>query len=114
MTSLKVGVLGARGKVGTEICAAVEAAADLELVAAVDAGDPLDALVAAGAEVVVDFTHPDVVMDNLEFCVRHGIHAVVGTTGFDDERLAAAARVAGGRPGRRVPWSLPTSRSARS
>ena len=42
----------------------------------------------AGAQAVVDFTHPDVVMDNLEFCVRHGIHAVVGTTGFDEERLA--------------------------
>ncbi|WP_166140503.1 4-hydroxy-tetrahydrodipicolinate reductase [Nocardioides ochotonae] len=85
---LKVGVLGARGKVGSEVCRAVDAAADLELVAAVDAGDPLETLVSAGAEAVVDFTHPDVVMDNLRFCVEHGIHAVVGTTGFDDERLA--------------------------
>nr|WP_207950447.1 4-hydroxy-tetrahydrodipicolinate reductase [Nocardioides ochotonae] len=85
---MKVGVLGARGKVGSEVCRAVDAAADLELVAAVDAGDPLETLVSAGAEAVVDFTHPDVVMDNLRFCVEHGIHAVVGTTGFDDERLA--------------------------
>jgi len=84
----KVGVLGARGKVGSEVCRAVEAAADLELVAAVDADDALETLVSAGAEMVVDFTHPDVVMDNLQFCIEHGIHAVVGTTGFDEERLA--------------------------
>jgi 4-hydroxy-tetrahydrodipicolinate reductase len=86
-----VGVLGARGKVGTEVCRAVDAAEDLELVARVDTGesdDSRDDLVERGAQVVVDFTHPDVVMDSLEFCVGHGIHAVVGTTGFDDERLA--------------------------
>ena len=84
---MKVGVLGARGRVGSEICAAVEAADDLELVARIDAGDDIAALVETGAEAVVDFTHPDVVMGNLEFCIGHGIHAVVGTTGFDDERL---------------------------
>src|SRR4051794_17723340 len=84
---MTVGVLGARGKVGSEVCRAVEAAPDLELVAEVDAGDEIDALVSAGAQAVVDFTHPDVVMDNLEFCIDHGIHAVVGTTGFDDARL---------------------------
>jgi 4-hydroxy-tetrahydrodipicolinate reductase len=82
-----VGVLGARGRVGAEVCRAVEAAEDLELVARVDADDSLEDLVAAGARAVVDFTHPDVVMDSLEFCVRHGIHAVVGTTGFDEARL---------------------------
>jgi 4-hydroxy-tetrahydrodipicolinate reductase len=87
MTVTKVGVLGARGKVGSEVCRAVRDAEDLELVAEVDAGDSLEELVAAGAEAMVDFTHPDVVMDNLEFCLRHGIHAVVGTTGFDEERL---------------------------
>lgn len=87
MTVTKVGVLGARGKVGSAICEAVSAAEDLELVAEVDQGDPLSALVDAGAEIVVDFTHPDVVMGNLEFCVANGIHAVVGTTGFTDERL---------------------------
>lgn len=58
------------------------------LVAEVDAGDPIESLVESGARMVVDFTHPDVVMDHLEYCVRHGIHAVVGTTGFDDARLA--------------------------
>ncbi len=83
----RVGVLGALGKVGREVCRAVEQADDLELVARIDAGDGLEALVEAGAQAVVDFTHPDVVMDNLRFCVEHGIHAVVGTTGFDDDRL---------------------------
>ena len=82
-----MGVLGALGKVGREVCTAVEEADDMELVARIDADDALQGLVDAGAEAVVDFTHPDVVMDNLEFCIRHGIHAVVGTTGFDDARL---------------------------
>ncbi len=81
-------MLGARGKVGSEVCRAVEAAEDTRLVAEVDAGDDLETLVRAGARAVVDFTHPDVVMDNLEFCIGHGIHAVVGTTGFDEARLA--------------------------
>jgi 4-hydroxy-tetrahydrodipicolinate reductase len=87
VSALKVGVLGALGKVGREVCAAVEAAADLELVARIDADDDLAGLVEAGAEAVVDFTHPGVVMENLKFCIDHGIDAVVGTTGFDDERL---------------------------
>jgi 4-hydroxy-tetrahydrodipicolinate reductase len=88
--SMRVGVLGARGKVGAEVCTAVDAADDLELVAQVDTGDDSDdlaALAERGVQAVVDFTHPDVVMDNLHHCVRHGIHAVVGTTGFDDARL---------------------------
>ncbi|WP_372727456.1 4-hydroxy-tetrahydrodipicolinate reductase [Nocardioides sp.] len=87
-TVLDVGVLGARGKVGSQVCRAVADAADTELVAEIDAGDSLEELVEGGARAVVDFTHPDVVMDNLEFCIRHGIHAVVGTTGFDEDRLA--------------------------
>lgn len=87
-TKVKVGVLGARGKVGAEMCAAVEAAEDMELVASIDAGDDVQELVTSGAEVVIDFTHPDVVMGNLEFCIANGIHAVVGTTGFDEGRLA--------------------------
>lgn len=85
--SLRVGVLGAQGKVGREVCAAVDAADDMELVARVDVDDPLTTLTDAGVEAVVDFTHPDVVMDNLAFCIDQGIHAVVGTTGFDDARL---------------------------
>jgi 4-hydroxy-tetrahydrodipicolinate reductase len=87
---IKVGVLGARGRVGRAVCEAVRDAEDLVLVTAVDIGDDddrRDDLVTSGAQVVVDFTHPDAVMDNLDFCIDHGIHAVVGTTGFDDERL---------------------------
>lgn len=85
--AIRVGVLGAKGKVGQAICKGVEDAADLELVATVDKDDSLDAFVTSGTQVVVDFTNPDVVMGNLEFLVRNGIHAVVGTTGFDEERL---------------------------
>lgn len=88
MSQLRVGVLGARGKVGSEVCRAVADADDMELVAEIDADDDIASLVGAGAQAVVDFTHPDVVMDNLEFCIDHGIHAVVGTTGFDESRLA--------------------------
>jgi 4-hydroxy-tetrahydrodipicolinate reductase len=85
---VKVAVLGAAGRMGSTACAAVEAADDLELVARLGSGDPLTALTDAGAEVAVDLTRPDAVMANLQFCVEHGIHAVVGTSGFDDERLA--------------------------
>lgn len=100
MSALKVGVLGALGKVGREVCAAVEAADDLDLVARIDADDDLAGLVEAGAEAVVDFTHPGVVMANLEFCIDHGIHAVVGTTGFDEERLdRLRSRLAGSAQG---------------
>ncbi|APE35996.1 4-hydroxy-tetrahydrodipicolinate reductase [Nocardia mangyaensis] len=85
--TIRVGVLGARGKVGQAICAAVEAAGDLELVAQVDKDDALTVFTETGTQVVVDFTHPDVVMGNLKFLVENGIHAVVGTTGFDGTRL---------------------------
>ena len=85
---IKVGVLGARGRMGSEVVKAVTEAPDLELVAALDMGDSLDALTANGAQVVVDFTTPDSVMANLEFLISHDIHAVVGTTGFDDARIA--------------------------
>ena len=84
---MRVGVLGAKGKVGTTMCAAVRAADDLTLSAEVDAGDDLTLLTDSGTEVVIDFTHPDVVMDNLKFVIDNGIHAVVGTTGFTDDRL---------------------------
>ena len=86
---VRVGVLGARGRMGQQVCQAVDAAGDLDLVAALDAGDTLTDVADAGAQVLVDFTHPDAVMDNLRFAVEQGIHAVVGTTGFTDERLAA-------------------------
>src|SRR5205809_848356 len=84
---IRVGVLGARGRMGQQVCQAVVAADDMDLVAAVDAGDWLFSVADGGAQVLVDFTHPDVVMDNIRFAVDQGIHAVVGTTGFTDERL---------------------------
>jgi 4-hydroxy-tetrahydrodipicolinate reductase len=84
---MRVGVLGAKGKVGATMVAAVEAAEDLTFTAGVDAGDPLSLLSASQTEVVIDFTHPDVVMDNVKFLIDNGIHAVVGTTGFTDARL---------------------------
>ena len=84
---IRVGVLGARGRMGQPVCQAVDAAADLDLVAMVDVGDWLFSVADADAQVLVDFTHPDVVMDNIRFAIDQGIHAVVGTTGFTDERL---------------------------
>ena len=85
---IKVGVLGAKGRMGAEVCRAVDAAEDMEVTAAVDAGDERDPL--AGCDVAVDFTHPGVVMDNLRWCIASGVDVVVGTSGFDDARLAAA------------------------
>jgi 4-hydroxy-tetrahydrodipicolinate reductase len=84
---IRVGVLGARGRMGQQVCRAVHAADDLELVAMVDAGDWLFSVADAGSQVLVDFTTPDVVMDNIRFAIDQGIHAVVGTTGFTQERL---------------------------
>ncbi|REE99211.1 4-hydroxy-tetrahydrodipicolinate reductase [Thermomonospora umbrina] len=97
---INVGVLGARGRMGAEVCRAVEGADDLELVAAVDQGDDLAPLTAA--DVVVDFTHPGVVMDNLRWCVEHGLHAVVGTSGFDSDRLARVRAWQEDAPGAKV------------
>ncbi len=84
--TIRVGVLGAHGRMGAEVCRAVEAAPDMEVVARIDADDSVRDLADVGAEVVVDFTHPDVVMDNLRFCVDHDIRVVVGTSGFTAER----------------------------
>jgi 4-hydroxy-tetrahydrodipicolinate reductase len=85
---MKVAVLGAKGRMGTEAVTAISDAKDLQLVAQLDLGDSLDQLVTSGAQVVVDFTHPDAVMKNLEFAITNGINVVVGTTGFDDAKLA--------------------------
>jgi 4-hydroxy-tetrahydrodipicolinate reductase len=84
---IRVGVLGARGRMGLEVCKAVDAADDLELVAMIAQGDWLFNASDAGAQVLVDFTTPDVVMDNLHWAVDQGINMVVGTTGFTDQRL---------------------------
>ena len=99
---MRVGVLGAKGKVGTTMCAAVRAADDLTLSAEVDAGDDLTLLTDSGTEVVIDFTHPDVVMDNLKFLIDNGIHAVVGTTGFTDDRLDQVRSWLSAKPGTAV------------
>jgi 4-hydroxy-tetrahydrodipicolinate reductase len=84
---MRVGVLGAKGKVGATMVHAVEAANDLTFTAGVDAGDALSEFTDTQTDVVIDFTHPDVVMDNLKFLIDNGIDAVVGTTGFTDDRL---------------------------
>lgn len=83
---VKVGVIGARGTMGTLACDAVRAADDLELVAEVGHGDALDLL--DGCDVAIDLTHPGVVMGTLAWCIDHEIHAVVGTSGFTEHRLA--------------------------
>ncbi len=82
---IKVGVLGAKGRMGQQACATVTGDPDTELVAQVDTGDSLSDLLAA--DVIVDFTHVGVVMDNLRWCVEHGLSVVVGTSGFTDDRL---------------------------
>ncbi|MFJ7130748.1 4-hydroxy-tetrahydrodipicolinate reductase [Streptomyces sp. NPDC098101] len=99
MSKLRVAVLGARGRIGSEAVRAVEAAEDMELVAALGRGDGLEKLVEADAQVVVELTTPDSVMENLDFCLRHGIHAVVGTTGWTEERLARLRTLLDAAPG---------------
>lgn len=119
---LAVGVLGAAGRMGTEVCRAVADADDLELVAAVDPGAAgrslaqlvgpgapdlpvaaaVEALAAAGVEVVVDFSHAAAARVNLPWCAGHGIHAVVGTTGLDAGDLATLGRLFDGHPANAV------------
>lgn len=79
-------MLGARGRMGMEVCKTVENADDLDLVAMIDQGDWLNSAADAGAQVVVDFTNPDSVMENLRWCIDQGINVVVGTSGFTEER----------------------------
>ena len=93
--AVRVVVLGARGRMGSEVVRAVQGADDLELVGAYDAGDEPDL---SAADVAVDFTHPDAVMGNLEACIAAGVHAVVGTTGFTDERLDRLRALLGDGP----------------
>jgi 4-hydroxy-tetrahydrodipicolinate reductase len=95
---IKVAVLGARGRMGAEVVKAVEESSDCQLVAALDLGDSLDQLISSDAHVVVDFTTPDSVMANLEFLIAHKIHAVVGTTGFDDARMAKLNSLSAAHP----------------
>jgi 4-hydroxy-tetrahydrodipicolinate reductase len=97
--TIRVGVLGARGRMGAEISNAVTAAPDLQLVAQVNRGDPLTVLTDAGVEVVVDVTHPDVAPDHVRFALDAGIAAVVGTSGFDAARLDTVRRWLADTPG---------------
>jgi len=97
---IKVGVLGAKGRMGTQICAAVAGEPDMTLAAGVDVGDDREAL--SRCDVVVDFTHPGAVMDNLRWCIGQGLDTVVGTSGFDDARAAQAAQWLAASPGTRA------------
>jgi 4-hydroxy-tetrahydrodipicolinate reductase len=99
---MRVAVLGSKGKVGTTMVQAVRDAEDLTLSAEVDAGDDLSLLTDSNTDVVIDFTHPDVVMANLEFLIDNGIHAVVGTTGFTEARLEQVRSWLAAKPGASV------------
>jgi 4-hydroxy-tetrahydrodipicolinate reductase len=95
---LAVAVLGAGGRMGAEAVKAIEAAGDLKLVAALGRQDSLETLVDAGAEVVVDLTVPESTEANVRFAVEHGMHAVVGTTGWDADRLESLRALLAGHP----------------
>ncbi|MBO0813737.1 MAG: 4-hydroxy-tetrahydrodipicolinate reductase [Actinobacteria bacterium] len=97
---IKVGVLGARGRMGSQVRQAVAAADGMSIAAEVDQGDPRDAL--AGCDVVVDFTHPGAVLDNLRWCVGKGLDTIVGTSGFDEPRLAQVREWLAAAPSVRV------------
>jgi len=98
--TIRVGVLGAHGRMGSEVVRAVEGEPDLELVAALDVSD--DRAPLRQADVVVDFTVPSAVMDNIEWCLTAGLSVVVGTTGFDDQRLATVAKWLADKPSQGV------------
>ena len=93
---IRVAVVGAAGRMGSTVCAAVDAADDMEVLAKVDLGDPLDLV--DDCDVVVDFTAPDVVMETLRHCVPAGVHVVVGTSGFDTARLSQVEELLQGHP----------------
>ena len=95
---LRVGVLGAKGRMGAEVCKAISEAKDMKLVAVLDAGDAVSTLASEGANVVVDFTTPDVVMEHLDWLIHNGVHAVVGTTGFTAERIAQVEKWSSDKP----------------
>ncbi len=103
---VKVGVIGAGGRMGVAVCNAINNDSELELVAGIDparAGSEIElnnasvtlshkaelsALVEAGADVAVDFTHLEVALTNAEYCAANGIHMVIGTSGFKDDEIA--------------------------
>lgn len=97
MSTLGVGIFGIGGKMGSEVRRAVTAAEDMEVTGGVDLGEPRERI--GDAAVAVDFTHPDAVMDNIEWCVPRGINMVIGTTGFNEERLARVRELCAANPG---------------
>ena len=94
----RVAVLGAKGRMGSASVQAIEASDDLELVAQVDVDDDLEAVTAAGAEVALDFTQPAVALDHVRWCIEHGVHVVVGTSGFDDAKVSEVRQLLGTDP----------------
>jgi len=99
VNAIPVAVLGAAGRMGATVCAAVEAAGDLELVARLDAGDDVARVADAGARVAVDFTVPGATEANVHALVDLGVHAVVGTSGWDEAALARVREHLGPTPG---------------
>lgn len=95
----RVAVLGAKGRMGSTSVTAIEATDDLDVVAQVDLGDGLAALVDAGTEVALDFTQPDAALDNVRWCIENGVHVVVGTSGFDEAKLRQVSELLGRSPG---------------
>ena len=93
---IPVAVIGAAGRMGSAVCAAVEAADDLDLVGRFDVGDELGDL--AGAQVAVEFSVPAASLANVVHCVGRGVHVVVGTTGWDDDRLARVREALADQP----------------
>ena len=96
MSATRVAVIGAGGRMGATVCGAVDDADDLELVGRFDVGDDLGDL--GGADVVVEFSVPDASPANVAHCVEQGVHVVVGTTGWSDERVEALRAQAAARP----------------
>ena len=94
----RVAILGAKGRMGSTSAAAVESSDDLDLVAQIDVGDALDAVTSAGAQVALDFTHPDAALDNVRWCIGNGVHVVVGTSGFGEAKLAEVRTLLGDNP----------------
>lgn len=94
----RVAVLGAKGRMGSESVRAINAADGLEVVAEIDFGDSLDVITSSGAEAVLDFTQPGVALDNVMWCIDHGVDVVVGTSGFDDDRIATVRAKLGAAP----------------
>lgn len=97
MSKIQVGVFGVSGKMGSEVVQAVSRTDDMTISGGVDLNE--DRAKVGDASVVVDFTHPDAVMDNISWCLERDIHMVIGTTGFTDERLAEVRSLTQQHPG---------------